>query len=196
MEQTRRNFLKAGAGVIVASAFGGLGSNLAPVQAYAAQSKLQWTKQTTSICCYCSVGCGFIVSTSDKTQDPKANGRAVLVEGDPDHPINKGASCAKGASLWQLSENDQRPKKPLYRAPHSTEWKEVSWEWALDEIAVRIKKTRDASFMTKNAAGEVVNRTEAIASFGSAALDNEECWALQTMMRSLGLVYIEHQARL
>jgi len=196
MEQSRRNFLKAGAAAITASAFGGLGLSLAPAQAYAAQSKLQWTRQTTSICCYCAVGCGLIVSTSDSAQDPKATGRAVNIEGDPDHPVNEGALCAKGASLWQLSENDQRPKKPLYRAPNSAEWKEVSWDWALEEIAVRVKKTRDASFTLKNAADEAVNRTEAMASFGSAALDNEECWALQAMMRSLGLVYIEHQARL
>jgi formate dehydrogenase major subunit len=196
MEQSRRNFLKLGAGAIAVSAFGGLGFSLAPVQAHAAQAKLQWTRQTTSICCYCAVGCGLIVSTGDKAQDPKTPGRAVNVEGDPDHPINEGALCAKGASIWQLTENDQRPKKPLYRAPNSTEWKEVSWDWALGEIAARVKKTRDASFMKKNATGETVNRTEAIASFGSAALDNEECWALQSMMRSLGLVYIEHQARL
>ena len=196
MEQSRRSFLKAGAGTVVASAFGGLGFSLAPVQAYAAQSKLQWTKQTTTICCYCSVGCGFIVNTSDKTQNPNASGRAVNVEGDPDHPINQGSSCAKGAALLQVSENDQRPARPLYRAPNSTAWKEVSWEWALDEIAARVKKNRDASFMRQNAAGEVVNRTEAIASFGSAAIDNEECWTLQAMMRSLGLVYVEHQARL
>jgi formate dehydrogenase major subunit len=196
MEQSRRNFLKAGAAAITASAFGGLGLSLAPAQAYTAQSKLQWTRQTTSICCYCAVGCGLIVSTSDSAQDPKATGRAVNIEGDPDHPVNEGALCAKGASLWQLSENDQRPKKPLYRAPNSAEWKEVSWDWALEEIAVRVKKTRDASFTLKNAADEAVNRTEAMASFGSAALDNEECWALQAMMRSLGLVYIEHQARL
>jgi len=196
MEQSRRTFLKLGAGAVAASAFGGLGFSLAPVRAYAEQSKLQWTKQTTTICCYCAVGCGLIVSTSDAAQDPKANGRAVNIEGDPDHPINEGGLCAKGASLRQISENDQRPKKPLYRAPNSTEWKEVSWDWALDEIAARIKKTRDATFMQKNAAGEIVNRTEAMASFGSAALDNEECWALQAMMRSLGLVFIEHQARL
>jgi len=196
MEPSRRTFLKLGAGAAVASAFGGLGFSLAPVRAYAEQSKLQWTKQTTTICCYCAVGCGLIVSTGDVAQDPKSSGRAVNIEGDPDHPINEGGLCAKGASIWQISENDQRAKRPLYRAPHSTEWKEVSWDWALDEIAARVKKTRDASFMPKNAAGETVNRTEAMASFGSAALDNEECWALQAMMRSLGLVYIEHQARL
>jgi formate dehydrogenase major subunit len=84
----------------------------------------------------------------------------------------------------------------MYRAPHATDWREVSWDWALDEIAKRIKKSRDASFTTKNAQGQVVNRTEGIASVGSAALDNEECYLYQKFLRSLGLVYIEHQARI
>ncbi len=84
----------------------------------------------------------------------------------------------------------------MYRAPNSKEWKKVSWEWTLAEITKRIKATREASFTLKNAKGETVNRTEAIASVGSAALDNEECWIYQALMRSLGLVYIEHQARI
>ena len=110
--------------------------------------------------------------------------------------INEGSLCAKGASTFQLASNKDRPQKPLYRAPGATKWKEVEWSWALPEIARRVKATRDATFTEKNAAGQVVNRTEAIASLGSAALDNEECWALQAMQRALGLVYIEHQARL
>ncbi len=114
----------------------------------------------------------------------------------PDHPINEGSLCAKGASTFQLASNKDRPKKPLYRAPGATEWKEVEWSWALPEIAKRVKATRDATFTRKNAAGQAVNRTEAIVSLGSAALDNEECWALQAMQRALGLVHIEHQARL
>ena len=126
----------------------------------------------------------------------QAKGRAINVEGDPDHPINEGSLCPKGASTWQLTVNDQRPKKPLYRAPHATEWKEVEWEWAMEEIAKRVKESRDKSFTEKNDKGQLVNRTEAMASFGSAAMDNEECWAYQSILRSLGLVYIEHQARL
>lgn len=196
MSVTRRSFLKLSAGAAVLSAIGGLGFSIKPAFAQAEGYKLQWTKQSTSVCCYCAVGCGLIVSTSDMTANPKGKGRAVNVEGDPDHPINEGSLCPKGSSIWQLTENDQRSPRPLYRAPNSTEWKEVSWEWTLDTIAQRVKKTRDESFTTKNAAGAVVNRTEAIASFGSAALDNEECWAYQSVLRSLGLVLVEHQARL
>jgi formate dehydrogenase major subunit len=95
-----------------------------------------------------------------------------------------------------LANNESRITTPLYRAPNSTTWKKVSWDWALDEIAKRVKKSRDASFTGKNKKGQVVNRTNGIAEVGSAALDNEECWLIQAMMRALGLVYIEHQARI
>lgn len=195
MGMTRRSFIKLGAGATLCTAFGGLGFSLVPVEAHAAEAKLTWTKQSTSICCYCAVGCGLIVNTADEGH-PRGAGRIVNVEGNPDHPINEGSLCAKGASTYQLADNADRPKKPLYRAPGADAWREVEWDWALGEIARRVKATRDASFAEKNSGGQVVNRTEAIASLGSAALDNEECWALQAMQRSLGLVYIEHQARL
>ena len=191
MKINRRRFLKLSATTAVATAFGGLGF----VPEACAMDRItmmqpKWSKQTTSICPYCAVGCGLIVNTDLKTK------RAINTEGDPDHPINEGALCAKGASLWQLGENDERPERPLYRAPNSSKWKEVSWEWALGEIAKRVKKTRDASFTEKNAKGQVVNRCNGLASVGSAAIDNEECWAYQAILRSLGLVYIEHQARI
>ena len=137
------------------------------------------------------MGCGIIVHTSQK-----GDGRVINIEGDPDHVINRGTLCSKGAALAQLSENDLRVTDPMYRAPYSKEWKTVTWDWALTEIAKRIKATRDASFTRANAKGQVVNRTTAIASVGSAAMDNEECWIYQALMRSLGLVYIEHQARI
>ncbi len=191
MKLNRRSFLKFSATAVVATAFGGLGNaNVAHAANRATMLKPAWSKQTTSICCYCAVGCGLIVNTSLKTK------RAINVEGDPDHPINEGSLCAKGAGIWQLAENDRRPDSPLYRAPGAKKFKKVSWEWSMKEIAKRVKKTRDATFTLKNAKGQEVNRTDAIASVGSAALDNEECWALQTMVRSLGLVYIEHQARI
>lgn len=191
MTVSRRTFLKAAAGAATASAFAGLGLSLSPGVARAQLLKLEWAKQTTSVCCYCAVGCGLIVHTSKD-----GSGRAINVEGDPDHPINEGALCAKGASIWQLAENDRRPSTPMYRAPYSDHWQPVSWEWALENIAARVKKTRDGSFRTKNEKGDTVNRTDAIASCGSAALDNEECWTYQSFLRSLGLVYIEHQARI
>ena len=115
-------------------------------------------------------------------------GKIINIEGDPDHPVNEGALCSKGASLSQLVNNDARITSPMYRAPYSTKWQKVSWDWTLGTIAKRIKKSRDASFEQKNAKGQVVNRTNGIASIGSAALDNEECWLIQALMRSLGLV--------
>jgi formate dehydrogenase major subunit len=123
-------------------------------------------------------------------------GKIINVEGDPDHPINEGSLCAKGAALSQLANNENRVTTPLYRKPYSTKWQEVSWDWALWTIAKRIKKTRDDTFRKRNSKGSIVNRTTAIAEVGSAALDNEECWLIQAMMRALGLVYIEHQARI
>ena len=193
MHTNRRNFLKLSATAAVATAFGGLGLGCAPKGQMTDRVEAlspKWSKQTTTICCYCAVGCGLVVNTSLKDM------RAINVEGDPDHPINEGALCAKGASIWQLAENDRRPDSVLYRAPYSKEFKKVSLSWALEKIAHNVKKTRDENWTEKNAKGQVVNRTDAIASLGSAALDNEECWAYQTMLRSLGLVYIEHQARI
>jgi len=120
----------------------------------------------------------------------------INTEGDPDNPINQGTLCPKGGSIYQMANNKNRLDKPLYRAPHASEWQEVDWDWALDRIARNIKASRDKSFRARNAKGELVNRTEGIASVGSAAMDNEECWLYQKFLRGLGLVYIEHQARI
>lgn len=191
MQVSRRNFLKFSAVAGSALAFGGLGFDLKPTVAKAELLKLREAKESTTICCYCSVGCGLIVHTAQG-----GKGRAVNVEGDPDHPINEGSLCAKGASLYQLAENDKRITKVLYRAPFSDKWEEKSWDWALDRIARKVKETRDATFIHKNDKEQVVNRTDGIAHCGSAALDNEECWYISSLMRCLGLVYIEHQARI
>ena len=190
MSFTRRHFLKLAAGTSAVAAFGGLGISLAPVVAKAEIVKFKGTKLTTTVCCYCAVGCGLLVHTSADGKVP------VNVEGDPDHPINEGALCAKGAALRQLADNKARPPKPLYRAAGSAQWEEKDWDWTLKEIAKRVKKTRDETFTAKNEKGETVNRTDGIVSFGSAALDNEECWTYQAFLRSLGLVHIEHQARI
>ena len=146
----------------------------------------------------------FIVHVKD--------GKVVNTEGDPDHPINEGTLCSKGSSLYQIINNPTRLTKPKYRAAGATEFKEVEWDWALDEIAKRVKDTRDRTFKltSKSKVKEkqpdgtekdvekefVVNRTDGIAHVGSAALDNEECYMLQKLVRSWGLVYIEHQARI
>jgi formate dehydrogenase major subunit len=194
MNVTRREFLVISGAVGAGLALSNLGIDLGPTKAYADDvkvNKLKSAKQSTTICPYCAVGCGIICSTDS------GSGKIINTEGDPDHPINEGSLCAKGAALFQTSSNNpNRLKKVLYRAPGADTWREKSWDWALTEIAKRVKKTRDQNFIEKNATGQVVNRLEAIAHVGSAALDNEECWPLQAMMRALGLVYIEHQARI
>ena len=191
MKVDRRQFMQISGATAAGLAVSGLGFDLRPVKVHAQMLKTQYAKETTSICPYCAVGCGLIVHTSRR-----GDGRVINIEGDPEHVINRGTLCSKGASLTQLAENENRVTEPMYRAPHSSTWQKVSWDWALTEIAKRVKKTRDASFEKTNAQGQVVNRTEAIASVGSAAMDNEECWIYQSLMRALGLVYVEHQARI
>jgi len=201
MGVSRRDFLKiSGSTVLITS----LSVEAKAEQAQAQSLRIKNTTQTSTICPFCSVGCGIIVHTS--------NGSVVNTEGDPEHPINEGTLCSKGASLYQIVNNPMRLTKPRYRAPGAAEWKEVEWDWALDEISKRIKQTRDKSFKltSKSKVKEkapdgkeievekefVVNRTDGMAHVGSAALNNEECYMLQKLLRSWGLVYIEHQARI
>lgn len=189
MKISRRTFLKISGATAAGTVMGSLGFDLSPAEVYAQELRIKGAKETTTVCCYCSVGCGIVVHTD-------AKGKVINAEGDPDHPISEGALCPKGGSSYQIAVNPNRLQKVLYRAPSGIAWREVSWEWALNKIAANIKKSRDKSFMEKNAKGQVVNRTNGIASVGSAALDNEECWLYQKLLRSLGLVYIEHQARI
>lgn len=201
MGVSRRDFLKLSGGSVLV---GSLGVNLNPAKAYAKELRIKNAKQTTTICPYCSVGCGLIVHA--------VNGKVINAEGDPEHPISEGTLCSKGASMMQLVDNDKRVKKPLYREPGGTAWKEVEWDWALDKIARNIKDSRDNTFKEFTTAKVketqsdgsvievekdfVVNRTDGIAHVGSAALDNEECYLIQKLVRSWGLVYVEHQARI
>ena len=191
MKINRREFIQITGASAAGLAVSGLGFDLRPVKVHAQMLKTQYAKETTTICPYCAVGCGAIVHTSRK-----GDGRVINIEGDPDHVINRGSLCSKGAALSQLVENANRITEPMYRAPHSQIWEKVSWDWALTQIAKRVKATRDATFEATNAKGQVVNRTGGIASVGSAALDNEECWIYQALIRAIGVTYIEHQARI
>ena len=191
MKLNRRQFIQITGAGAAGLAVSGLGFDLRPVKSQAQMLKTRYAKETTTICPYCAVGCGAIVHTSRR-----GDGRVINIEGDPDHVINRGSLCSKGAALAQLVENKERVTEPMYRAPYSKEWKKVSWDWALSEIAKRVKTTRDTTFETQNAKGQVVNRTNGIASVGSAALDNEECWIYQALIRAIGVTYIEHQARI
>ena len=186
---TRREFVKISGAATTVLMLRTLGFDLEPARAYTKHLRILHAKQTTTICPYCAVGCGIIVHT--------IGGNVVNTEGDPDHPINEGSLCSKGMTVYQISHNNpNRLTKPLYRAPYGVEWKEVSWDFALDKVAKNIKKSRDRSFQQCDAKGQTANRTRGIASLGSAALDNEECYLYQKFLRSLGLVYIEHQARI
>ena len=194
MGVTRREFLAVSGAVGAGLALSSLGIDMGPLSAYAEEikkiDKLRSAKQSTSICCYCSVGCGLICSTDAKT------GKIINIEGDPEHPVNEGSLCAKGAGIFQTTAaNEHRLTKVLYRAPYSDKWQVKSWDWAITQIAKKIKATRDADFISKNSKGEQVNRIESIAHLGSSNVDNEECWAITAMVRSLGLVFIDHQAR-
>ena len=190
MKVNRREFLKlttTAAGALL------LPTDLALAQDAPSFPLHKMIGETPTICCFCAVGCGAIVGA--------VGNRVVNLEGDPDHPINQGSLCSKGLSMAQLNTvdgevNPRRLQKVLYRAPGSDHWEEKNWDWAIETIARRIKDTRDQYFITQDSEGRMVNRVEAIASLGGAALDNEECSLLVKAMRALGLVYIEHQARI
>lgn len=174
---------------LAGTVLGRFGVDLDPVQAYVESPSLRilHAKETTTICPYCGVGCGQVVSVRD--------GKVINVEGDPDHPINQGALCSKGSALYQIANNSQRLSKVLYRPPGGSRWEEKDWDWTINRIAGKIKATRDASWIEEEN-GVPVRRTEAIANLGGAALDNEECYLLSKAMRGLGIVYLEHQARI
>ena len=180
---TRRQFLKGlttGTVAIGALTQSGCAPAIPPL-------KTRGATATTTVCPFCGVGCGQVVSSRGD--------KVIHIEGDPGHPISEGTLCSKGAAGIQVVNNSRRLQKVLYRAPGGAAWEEKSWDWALPRIAARVKQTRDKTFQTA-IEGRTVNRTEAIACLGGSALDNEEAYALVKLMRSLGLVYIEHQARL
>src|SRR5579871_3145292 len=153
---TRRTFVKAAGGAVVATA---LGFDVQKAYAQAQQLKISKTTETRSTCPYCSVSCGIIIHTlGDKAKN--VTPQVVHVEGDPDHPINRGTLCPKGASLQQDIVNDRRLLKPQVRRPGSDRWEDIAWDAAIDEIARRIKKTRDDTFVTEDAQGRTVNRCE------------------------------------
>lgn len=203
----RRDFLKA-------SGLAGAGALLPPSPAAAAEAPLTFPPhkaigEVPTICTYCAVGCGQLVAVQA--------GRVVNVEGDPDHPINRGRLCSKGLAVRQIESletgrqfGSEQPRgfdatrlttppgrltRVLYRAPGADRWEEKSWDWALDALADRIKATRDAHWIARK--GDLdVNRTEAIAALGGAQNTNEECYLFAKAARALGIVYLDHQARI
>ena len=192
MELSRRTFLR---GALVGGAgFSLLGFDLTPAVAQLKELKIARATETRSTCPYCAVGCGAIIYTigdGAKNVTPQV----IHVEGDPDHPINRGTLCPKGSSLEQDLLNPRRLTKPQVRRPGATDWQDISWDNALNEIAQWTKKTRDSSFVEKDVNGRTVNRCEGISFIGGCTDTNEFNYLVVKTMRSLGLVYLENQAR-
>jgi formate dehydrogenase major subunit len=192
METSRRNFLKvAGLGGAAATMFG---FDLKPVYAAVRELKISRATETRSTCPYCSVSCGVLIYTlGDKAKN--VTPQVIHVEGDPDHPINRGTLCPKGASLEQDILNERRLLKPQVRRPGGTDWEDISWDKALDEIAAWTKKTRDETFIEKDVNGKTVNRCEGFAFTGGCTDTNEFNYLVVKSMRSMGVCYLENQAR-
>src|SRR3989442_8789846 len=192
MSPTRRDFLKLTTlGGAAATLFG---FDLKPAYAQLRTLKIARANETRSTCPYCSVSCGVIIYTiGDRAKN--VTPQVVHVEGDPDHPINRGTLCPKGASLEQDILNERRLLKPQVRRPGSDHWEDIGWDQTLDEIGRWVKRTRDATFVEKDARGRTVNRCEGIAWTGGCTDTNEFNYLVVKTMRSLGVCYLENQAR-
>lgn len=196
---SRRDFLRVG-GFSLGGLFG-LGLDLRAAQEESRRFRVAGAREVPSVCPYCAVGCGQLVAVRDK--------RIINIEGNPDSPINQGTLCPKGAATFQLAVNENRVTKVWHRAAGATEWdKTKSLDWAMERIAKLVKETRDSSFVEKRSLEELglppagattpktVNHTLRIASLGGATMDNEWNYVQCKLMRALGVVYIENQARI
>jgi len=191
MDISRRDFMRVSAASGGAAALGGLvglGADLAPTLAAAAELRIKDAKTHPSICPYCSVGCATLVHTVD--------GKIANIEGDPRSPHNEGTLCPKGAAIYQLHVNPNRPTKVLHRAPGAADWEVWDLERAMSRVAELVKKSREETFIERLEGGVRVNMTPAIFSLGGATLDNEWNHIHQKLMRGLGIVAIENQARI
>jgi formate dehydrogenase major subunit len=185
MALSRRAFLETSAAI---GGLASLGLSLGPARARAQALRIQHAKATPSLCPYCSVGCATLVHTIE--------GEIVNIEGDPRSPHSEGCLCPKGAAIYQLHKNPNRATKVLHRKPGATQWEEVDLDWAMDRVAELLKRTRDETFVERLSDGTLVNHTTAIFSLGGATLDNEWNHLHQKLMRGLGVVAIENQARI
>ena len=189
---SRRDFLKLTAASGAALGAAGVGFDLAQAATVSQNLHRQGALESHSVCPYCAVGCSLVAYT----QKTASGGTKLLqIEGDPNSPVNEGRLCPKGASSMQLAVSSRRVPKPLYRAPGASDWQEKDWNFVLDKIAQNIKSSRDNTFVATDANGNTVNRTEGIAFAGGAAFSSEEGYFAAKVMRSLGLVFLEQQAR-
>ena len=191
MSVSRRSFLRMSSATAAGTAVGGmvgLGVNLMPARARAQELRIKDSNTVPSICPFCSVGCATLIHT-------KA-GEIINIEGDPRSPHNEGTLCPKGAAIYQLHKNPNRPTQVLHRRPGATSWDVVDLEWAMDRVAELTKQSRDETFIERLPNGTTVNMTPAVFALGGATLDNEFNHVCQKLMRGLGIVTIENQARI
>jgi formate dehydrogenase major subunit len=186
----RRDWLKLTVSGSAGLALGEL-LDLSTVRAATQKLKLENVSEFTTSCNFCSCGCGMIAAVRD--------GKLITMEGDFDHIVNRGSLCVKGISMFATHTSPNRLQTPRYRAPGSDHWEDISWDDAIARVAQKIRKTRDVTWIANEKVGDKevpVNRTDAIGFLGGAQNTNEECYLFQKAARLLGLVYVEHQARL
>jgi formate dehydrogenase major subunit len=194
MDVNRRQFFRACAAGLGGSSLALLGFSPQTVLAEARSFKLARTNETRNTCPYCSVGCGIIMyGLGDKAKN--ARSEIIHIEGDPDHPVNRGTLCPKGAGLLDFVHSANRLKFPEYRAAGSNEWKRISWGDAFDRIARLMKADRDANFVAQTADGKTVNRWLTTGMLAASASSNESGYITHKAVRSLGMLVFDNQAR-
>ena len=191
---TRRQFLKVTGASLAGSSLALIGFSPTAALAEVREFKLSRATETRNTCPYCAVACGLIMySLGDNAKNAKAN--IVHIEGDPDHPVNRGTLCPKGAGLLDFVHSPSRLQRPEYRAPGSDKWVPISWDDALDRIAKLLKADRDANFIPKNAQGGTVNRWLTTGMLAASASSNEVGYLTAKVIRSLGMLPFDNQAR-
>ena len=194
VQVSRRQFMQVTGSSLAASSLAVLGFSPSTALAEVRQFKLTQAKVTRQTCTYCSVGCGLLMYVhGDGVRNVKET--IMHVEGDPDHPVNRGTLCPKGAALMDFVNSPNRLKFPEYRAPGSNEWKRMSWDEALDRIARLLKDDRDANFQEQNASGQTVNRWLSTGMLAASASSNEAGYITHKVARSWGLLALDNQAR-
>jgi formate dehydrogenase major subunit len=194
MDMNRRQFFKVTGAGLMASSMVALGFSPTLALAETRNFKLARATETRNTCPYCSVGCGLIMySLGDKAKNVTSD--IIHIEGDPDHPVNRGTLCPKGAGLLDFVHSTNRLKYPEIREPGSTEWKRVSWDTAMARIAKLMKEDRDANVIANNADGKVVNRWVSTGMLAASASSNETGYITHKVMRSMGMLIFDNQAR-
>jgi formate dehydrogenase major subunit len=195
MDMNRRQFFRVSGAGLVGSSLVALGFSPTAALAETRNFKLARTTETRSTCPYCSVSCGLVMYTlGDKAKNVKAS--IIHVEGDPDHPVNRGTLCPKGAGLMDIVHSPNRLMQPEVREPGTKEWKPISWDDALTRIAKHMKADRDANFIEQNDKGVAVNRWNTTGLLVSSATSNESGYLLVKAARALGMVALDTQARI